>query len=57
MLLVAFRDRGAGSSRNQAKSTDEAPREGARGGAGARGRGGMYTKAEMAMRLRKHPTD
>ncbi|KAM3505986.1 hypothetical protein MY10362_002632 [Beauveria mimosiformis] len=36
----AFRDRNAGSSRNQARSTDEAPREGARGGAGARGRGG-----------------
>lgn len=37
---IAFRDRAAGSNRNQAKSTDEAPREGARGGSGARVRGG-----------------
>lgn len=39
---LAFRDRGAGSSRNQAKSTDEVPREGARGGSGARVRGGKF---------------
>ncbi|KAI9166625.1 RGG repeats nuclear RNA binding protein B [Paramyrothecium foliicola] len=36
----AFRDRGAGSDRNHQKSTDEAPRDGPRGGYGARVRGG-----------------
>ncbi|KAK5989923.1 hypothetical protein PT974_08186 [Cladobotryum mycophilum] len=36
----AFRDRGAGRERNQGRSTDEAPRDGPRGGSGARGRGG-----------------
>ncbi|CEJ81983.1 Putative Elicitor protein [[Torrubiella] hemipterigena] len=36
----AFRDRNAGSSRNQGKSTEETPRDGPRGGAGARVRGG-----------------
>jgi plasminogen activator inhibitor 1 RNA-binding protein len=36
----AFRDRAAGSNRNQQRSTDEAPRDGPRGGAGARVRGG-----------------
>ena len=38
----AFRDRGAGSRSNQQKSTDEAPRDGPRGGYGARVRGGMF---------------
>lgn len=37
---AAFRDRQAGSDRNRGKPTDEAPRGGARGGFGARGRGG-----------------
>lgn len=37
---IAFRDGGAGSSANRKKPTDEAPRGGARGGRGARGRGG-----------------
>lgn len=37
----AFRDRGAGSTRNQGRSTDEVQRDGPRGGAGARVRGGM----------------
>jgi len=36
----AFRDRGAGSARNQGRSTEETTREGPRGGAGARARGG-----------------
>lgn len=36
----AFRDRNAGSSRNAARSTEETPRDGPRGGAGARVRGG-----------------
>jgi plasminogen activator inhibitor 1 RNA-binding protein len=36
----AFRDRNAGSNRNHQKSTDETPRDGPRGGFGARGRGG-----------------
>lgn len=43
----AFRDRGAGSNRNQQRSTDEAPRDGPRGGYGARvrgGRGGRYPR-------------
>lgn len=38
---LAFRDRAAGSDRNHGRSTDETPREGARGGYGARVRGGM----------------
>jgi plasminogen activator inhibitor 1 RNA-binding protein len=37
---TAFRDRGAGSARNQGRSTEEAPREAPRGGAAARVRGG-----------------
>ena len=37
---VAFQDRGAGARRNQGRSTEETPRDGARGGAGARVRGG-----------------
>ncbi|GKU01304.1 elicitor protein [Fusarium langsethiae] len=36
----AFQDRGAGSRRNQNRSTEETPRDGPRGGAGARVRGG-----------------
>ncbi|PTB75749.1 hypothetical protein M440DRAFT_1439421 [Trichoderma longibrachiatum ATCC 18648] len=36
----AFRDRGAGRERNQTRPTDEAPRDGPRGGQGARVRGG-----------------
>lgn len=36
----AFRDRNAGSGANQRRPTDEAPRGGARGGRGARDRGG-----------------
>ncbi|KAH7329354.1 hypothetical protein B0I35DRAFT_42915 [Stachybotrys elegans] len=36
----AFRDRGAGSDRNHARSTEEPARGGPRGGYGARGRGG-----------------
>jgi hypothetical protein len=39
-LLKAFRDRGAGSDRNAARSTEEGARGGPRGGAGARVRGG-----------------
>lgn len=46
VALTAFRDRGAGRDRNQGRSTDEAPREGARGGFGARVRGGkLHTAA------------
>lgn len=37
---AAFRDRGAGRERNQTRPTDEAPRDGPRGGQGARVRGG-----------------
>lgn len=43
----AFRDRGAGRERNQGRSTDEAPRDGPRGGQSARvrgGRGGRYPR-------------
>ncbi|KAK2590117.1 hypothetical protein QQS21_012208 [Conoideocrella luteorostrata] len=40
----AFRDRGAGSDRNHARSTDEAPRDGQRGGYGARVRGGRGSR-------------
>lgn len=39
-FAIAFRDRGAGSDRNHARSTEEPPRGGPRGGYGARGRGG-----------------
>lgn len=41
-LFAAFRDRDAGSGRNQGRSTEESGRGGggARGGAGARVRGG-----------------
>lgn len=41
----AFRDRGAGSDRNAARSTEEGARGGARGGAGARVRGGRGSRA------------
>ncbi|POR38743.1 Uncharacterized protein TPAR_01059 [Tolypocladium paradoxum] len=40
----AFRDRGAGSDRNQGRSTEEAPRDGPRGGYGARVRGGRGSR-------------
>ncbi|KAI1434352.1 hypothetical protein GGR50DRAFT_695152 [Xylaria sp. CBS 124048] len=43
----AFRDRNAGSAANHRKPTDEAPRDGHRGGRGARergGRGGRYPR-------------
>ncbi|KHN99649.1 elicitor protein [Metarhizium album ARSEF 1941] len=40
----AFRDRGAGSDRNHARPTDEAPRDGPRGGYGARLRGGRGSR-------------
>lgn len=41
-VRLAFRDRGAGSDRNQARSTDEPARDGPRGGYGARVRGGEW---------------
>lgn len=50
----AFRDRGAGSARNQARSTEEAPRDGPRGGAGARVRGGRGAR-RMNDRDDRHP--
>jgi len=40
--LAAFRDRAAGSERNQGRSTEEAGRDGPRGGYGARVRGGTF---------------
>ena len=39
-VFLAFRDRGAGSDRNHARSTEESARGSGRGGAGARVRGG-----------------
>lgn len=44
-LSAAFRDRAAGSDRNQGRSTEEAPRDGPRGGYGARVRGGKSFRA------------
>lgn len=41
----AFRDRGAGRDNNQARSTEEGPRGGPRGGAGARVRGGRGARS------------
>lgn len=42
LIASAFRDRGAGSDRNHARSTEEAARGSGRGGAGARVRGGKF---------------
>ncbi|KAM0278317.1 hypothetical protein ACHAQH_005236 [Verticillium albo-atrum] len=39
---AAFRDRNTGSDRNRGRSTEEAAKGGARGGFGARGRGGKW---------------
>ncbi|KAK2935497.1 Hyaluronan/mRNA-binding protein [Fusarium oxysporum f. sp. vasinfectum] len=51
----AFRDRGAGSNRNQNRSTEEAPRDGPRGGAGARVRGGRGAR-HARERDDRHPS-
>ncbi|KND88011.1 hypothetical protein TOPH_07388 [Tolypocladium ophioglossoides CBS 100239] len=46
----AFRDRGVGSDRNHGRSTEEAPRNGPRGGYGARVRGGKPFRVIIASR-------
>lgn len=46
---TAFRDGGVGSGANRRKTTDEAPRGGARGGRGARARGGKMVPAPQLL--------